>query len=354
MQSMTEPPAVVIAGVDCHKYTHHVCTIDRQGRRLADGQFEATRAGYQGLLEWLQAQGRVESVGVESSGSYGAGLTRALRRAGVRVLEVNQPHRPLRQRRGKSDCLDAEGAARRVLSGEAHQIPKDTTGVVESIRVLKRTRDGAVKARSMAQSQLGELLVTAPATVRESLSGSTAKVQATACARLRPAADRLEQPVQATKLALRSISRRILALSEEIQDLDRQLQSLVARVAPRAMSLCGVGTQHAAELLVALGQNHERIRSEASFAHLCGAAPIPASSGLSQRHRLNYRGNRRANRALHLIAVVRLRYCDKTRTYAARRCAQGLSKKETIRCLKRYIARQLYKTLRADLMDWAT
>ena len=354
MQSMTEESRIVIAGVDCHKHTHHACTLDRQGRRLADAQFEATRTGYQQLLSWLQAQGEVDSVGVESSGSYGAGLTRALSREGLKVFEVNQPHLPLRQRRGKSDGLDAEGAARRVLAGEATQIPKDTTGIVESIRVLKRARDGAVKARTMAQGQLGELVVTAPTAVRESLRAKTPKAQARVCRRLRPALDRLEEPAQATKLALRSLSRRIVSLSEEIREIDQQLECLVGRVAPRAISLCGVGTQHAAELLIALGQNHDRLRSEASFAHLCAAAPIPASSGLRQRHRLNYRGNRRANRALHLIAVVRLRYCDKTRSYAARRCAQGLSKKEVIRCLKRYIARQLYKTLRADLSAWGS
>lgn len=354
MGSMTEQRTVVIGGVDCHKHTHHACTIDEQGRRLADQEFRATRAGYRELLAWLRGQGTVRAVGVESTGAYGAGLTRSLCRAGMTVIEVNRPHAQLRQRRGKSDPLDAEGAARGVLAGEATQIPKDTTGIVESIRLLKTAHNSAVKARSMALCLLGELVVTAPAELRESMRCSTLKGQATACARLRPALDRLDDPTQATKLALRSVARRILALNKEIAEIDAQLEALIHRAAPRTTSLLGVGTQHAAELLTTLGQNCDRIHSEAAFAHLCAAAPVPASSGLTQRHRLSYQGNRQANRSLHMIAVVRLRYCSRTRAYAKRRRSEGLSNKEIIRCLKRYIARQLYRELRADLGALAT
>lgn len=349
MGSMTEQRTVVIGGIDCHKHTHHACTIDEQGRRLGDEQFRATRTGYRKLLAWLRGQGTLRAVGVESTGGYGAGLTRTLQQAGVTVIEVNQPHVELRQRRGKSDPIDAEGAARRVLSGEATQIPKDTTGIVESIRLLKTARDSAVKARSMALCLLGELLVTAPAELRESMRCSTSKGQASVCARLRPALDHLDNPTQAAKLALRSVARRILALKKEIGEIDAQLEAAVRRAAPRTTSLFGVGTQHAAQLLTTLGQNYERIHSEAAFAHLCAAAPVPASSGLSQRHRLSYQGNRQANRSLHMIAVVRLRYCSRTRAYAKRRRSEGLSNKEIIRCLKRYIARQLYRELRTDL-----
>jgi len=354
MRSMTEEGAVVIGGIDCHKYTHHACTIDAQGRQLADREFRATRIGYRELLVWLRDQGTLRAVGVESTGAYGAGLTRSLRQAGVTVIEVNQPHAQLRQRCGKSDPIDAQGAARRVLAGEATQIAKDTTGVVESIRLLKTARDSAVKARSMALCLLGDLLVTAPAELRESISRSTLKGQATVCARLRPAIDHLDEPTQAAKLALRSVARRILALKKEIEEIDVELEAVIHRAAPRTTSLLGVGTQHAAQLLTTLGQNYDRIHSEAAFAHLCAVAPVPASSGLSQRHRLSYQGNRQANRSLHMIAVVRLRYCSRTRAYAERRRSEGLSKKEIIRCLKRYIARQLYRELRADLAALST
>ena len=347
---MADIETTVIGGVDCHLDTHHAVAIDGQGRRLGDHAFAATSCGYQQLLRWLQQFGRLRTVGVESTASYGAGLTRALVAAGVSVVEVNQPHRQLRYRRGKTDAIDAEGAARKALSGEATSVPKDTTGTVEAIRYLRVVRASAVKARSAALGELGELIATAPATLRERLTPCTSlHAQATACARLRADQARLQQPLEAAKLVLRSLSRRILALDTEIADLEQQLTSLVAAVAPRTIALLGVGSITAAQLLITLGQNAERIGTEAAFAHLCGAAPIPASSGKTDRHRLNIGGDRQANAALHLIAVCRLRYAERTRAYAARRTAEGRSKRDILRCLKRYIARELFHTLRADL-----
>lgn len=266
------------------------------------------------------------------------------------VIEVNQTHQELRYRRGKTDAIDAEGAARKVLAGEATTLPKDTTGSVEAIRQLHLVRASAIKARTAALAQFGELLTTAPAELRESFAPHTSlHRRALACVHVCPDLDRLHQPLEAAKLALRSLAQRIVAFDAEIASLDAHLQPLINTLAPRTMARLGVGSVTAAQLLITLGQNAERMTDEAAFAHLCGVAPIPASSGKTTRHRLNTGGDRQANAALYLIAVCRLRYCERTRAYAARRTADGRSKREILRCLKRYIAREVYQTLRADL-----
>src|SRR5262249_39383040 len=214
--------------------THHVVALDDQGHRLGDQAFAASSSGYRQLLTWLQQFGRVQAVGVESTASYGAGLARHLLAAGISVIEVNQPHRQLRSRRGKSDAIDAEGAARKVLSGEATALPKDTTGSVEAIRQLRLVRASAIKARTAALEQLGELTTTAPAELRERLAARTSlHTWATTCARVRPKSTRLEQPLEAAKLALRTLGQRILALDAEIASFDTQLTRLVRAVAPR-------------------------------------------------------------------------------------------------------------------------
>jgi hypothetical protein len=221
---------------------------------------------------------------------------------------------------------------------------------VESIRQLSVARAGALKARTAALQQLDDLLITAPEALRDELRrGRTLKARAALCLHLRPDSGRIHQPAQAAKLALRSLARRIRQLEREIGELDCQLEQLVTVAAPRTVQLFGVGTQSASQLLVTAGQNIDRLRGEAAFAKICGAAPIPASSGRSTRHRLDYGGDRQANRALHMIAVCRLRYCERTRAYAARRTADGLNRREILRCLKRYIARETYHSLRADL-----
>jgi transposase len=268
----------------------------------------------------------------------------------VRVLEVNQPHAHTRRRRGKTDAIDAEMAARHALSLASAVVPKHTTGIVEAIRQLRVARDSAVKSRSVAMLQLGDLILTAPSELREKVAArTTLKARAALCRKLRPDSTRLNDPVNAAKLALRSLARRIALLDDEIAELDTQLTPLVAAAAPRTTALLGISTGHAGQLLVTAGQNIDRLRGEGAFAALCGASPIPVASGKHGRYRLNPGGDRQANRALHMIAVCRLRYCPDTRAYAERRTTEGKTKKEIMRCLKRYIARQVYATLRDDL-----
>src|SRR6266704_3223185 len=303
----------VVGGVDAHTDEHHVAVVDLQGRLLGATAFPTTAAGYARMISWLRSHGEVERAGVESTGAYAAGLVRALRADGISVVEVTQPHRHPRQRPGKSDPIDAELAARAALSRTATAVPKQTSGIVEAIRQLQVVRSSALKARHAALQQLNDLIVTAPETL------------------------------------LSSLAHRIRELDRELDDLDRQLERLVRAAAPRTTQLFGVGTQGASQLLIAAGQNIDRLHSEAAFAKICGAAPIQASSGRTTRHRLDYGGDRQSNRALHMIAVCRLRHCERTRAYATKRTADGLNRREILRCLKRYIARQTYHTLRADL-----
>ena len=346
---MTTQTHRVTGGVDTHTETHHAAALDHVGRLLGTREFRAGPAGYAELLEWLQSFGSIDQIGVEGTGCYGAGLTRFLRGHDHSVIEVNRPDRGSRRTRGKSDPLDAESAARRALAAEDHIIPKDTTTIVEAIRALRIARTGAVKSRTAAYNQLRNLTLTAPESLRETLRTKTLHRVALESARLRPDKSRLADPIQATKLAMRTTGHRVASLNTEIKALDRQLGQLVKRAAPRTLELVGVGTENAAQLLITAGGNPERLRSEASSAALCAASPIPASSGKTTRYRLNPAGDRDANRALYIITLVPMRYCPQTRAYIERRQAEGLSKREAIRCMKRYVARQTYHAIRADL-----
>jgi transposase len=330
--------------VDTHKDAHVAVALDGLGRPQGTLSVPANPAGYKRLVDWANGFGSVEHVGVEGTGSFGSGLARFLRTQGIKVSEVIRPKRRDQYRAGKSDPIDAEAAARAVLAGTATGQPKDADGRVEMIRNLRLARRSAVKARAAGVNQLKTLLVTAPEGLKSELCGlSTAKLVATA-SRFRPGMNPSDVEA-ATKFALRSVARRYQRLSEEISELDEQLDRLVTEAAPELVAVEGVGIDTAASLLIAAGDNPERLKNEAAFAQLCGAAPIPASSGKNVRHRLNRHGNRDANRALYVIAVCRMSRDKRTRSYVAKRTAEGKSKKEIIRCLKRYIAREIYRIL---------
>lgn len=334
----------VVLGVDTHLDAHVAVALDGLGRRLGDLAVPTSREGYECLVGWAEGFGPVRCAGVEGTSSYGAGLARHLKAARVPVFEVERPKRRHLRRKGKSDSLDAEAAARAVLAGEVAGVPKSGDGRVEMIRVLRGARRSAVKARTQAANFLRSTRVTAPETLRHRLRDLSTKELVVVATRFR-LADDPEDVETATKLALRSVARRYRHLSEEIAELDAQLGRLVAKTAPELTSLPGVGTDHAATLLIVAGDNPERLGSEASFASLCGVSPVEASSGRVVRHRLNRGGNRDANRALHLICVVRMRIDERTRAYLARRASEGKSKREIMRCLKRYVAREVYRVL---------
>lgn len=348
---MAGSTVVVIGGVDTHGHTHQAAAIDSAGRILGSAEFEACAQGYRELLAWLRGHGSVDSVGVEGTGSYGAGLCRHLLAEGVRVLDVDRPDRRTRRTRGKSDPIDAESAARAMLAGTATTVPKDRSGAVESIRTLRIARSGAVKARTAAMNALRTTIGTAPEAMRSGLEALMPAKLVDTCAALRPDRDKIEDPSQGTELALRSIARRIESLDAEVRELDAALTRLVRQAAPTTVAILGIGVDHAGQLLVSAGQNPERLHSDAAFARLCGVAPVPASSGRVSRHRLSRGGDRQADRALHMAVVVRLGRCPRTREYVERRTAEGLSKPEIMRCLKRYLAREVYHTLRVDLQE---
>src|SRR5215216_4830738 len=346
MDSPTSPNAEVSVtlGVDTHKDAHVAVALDGLGRHLGGLSVPATTAGYKRLLGWARGFGTIEHAGVEGTGSFGAGLARFLQAEGIEVFEVIRPRRRDQYRSGKSDPIDAEAAARAVLAGTVTDRPKGTNGEVEMIRALRAARRSAVKARAQAANQLKAMLITAPEGLKSELRAlSTAKL-VTKVSRFRPGTNPSDVEA-ATKFALRSVARRYQRLSEEISELDEQLDRLVTEAAPELVAVEGVGTDTAASLLIAAGDNPERLENEAAFAHLCGAAPIPASSGKTVRHRLNRHGNRDANMALYVIAVCRMNRDERTRSYVAKRTAEGKSKKEIIRCLKRYIAREIYRVL---------
>jgi transposase len=351
---MPAPARRIIGGVDTHVATHHAAVIDGRGRLVEHRQFPAAPDGYAQLLRWLRTKGQLEAVGVEGTGAYGAGLARHLAGQGVAVVEVPRPDRRLRRQHGKSDPIDAEAAARAVLAGTATVKPKLANGPVEAVRALRVARNGAIKAKTAATNSLHAMVITAPEPLRTQLRGTSSARLVRACLRLRPDLERLDDPVQAYKHALRSIARRTDALGLEARQLQRQLRALTHKVAPATAGVFALGPETAGALLVSAGDNPERLRSEAAFAHLCGAAPIPASSGKTNRHRLHRGGDRSANRALHIAVVVRLRYCSRTRAYAARRSAEGLSKLEIIRCLKRYLVREVFAALRSDYAALST
>ncbi len=337
------PDVTVTVGVDTRKDLHVAVALDALGRRLGELAVPATAAGYRQLHRWATDQGQVDAFGVEGTGSYGAGLARHLRGAGSRVIEVNRPDRSLRHRKGKSDPLDAEAAARAVLAGTATATPKDGDDQVEVIRILKLTRDSAVKAQTQAVNQLKAVLVTAPAELREPLTGLGLVTLLERCAALRPGEP--TNPLSAAKYALRLLARRALTLRAEAQHLREHLAGLTAAAAPTLVELTGVGPDTAAALLLAAGDNPHRLHSEAAFAALCGTNPIPASSGKITRYRLNRGGNRQANAALHRAVITRMHWHEPTKIYVARRTAEGKTKPEIMRCLKRYLARQVYRCL---------
>jgi|TARA_B100001964_G_scaffold233772_1_gene291517 transposase len=336
----------VIVGVDTHKDEHVAVAIDGLGGRLDQYYLPVTNSGYAQLLAWSKTFGRVHAFGVEGTGSYGMGLTRFLRRHAETVIEVSRPPRAGHRRlAGKSDPIDAEHAARQVLAGQATATPKVSNGAVEAIRLTRIARNTAVKAHTQAIVTLKATLVTASDELRAKLEPLSDYKLMTACVGLDSDGDPTDPDV-AMRHVLCSLARRWLQLHEEIKTHTERLKELTTATAPRLLDAFGIGPDIAGELLVAAGHNTGRIRSEAAFAKLCGVCPIPAGSGKTGgRYRLNRGGNRQANAALYRAVIVRMRWHAPTIAYVQRRTTEGLSKKEIIRCLKRYVAREAYSLL---------
>jgi transposase len=334
----------VTGGVDTHLELNVAAAIDQIGGLLGVAEFPTTSSGHKELLAWLKTFGPLVKVGIEGTSSYGAGLARSLRRAGIEVAEVDRPNRQSRRRSGKSDPADAVEAARAALSGRAQGAGKAKDGNVEAIRALVVAKRSARDTKIKTMNQIRHLGFTAPDELRERLAGVSRKDLAATAAALRPR-DGGDQVAFATKTALCLLGRRVLALDAEKEHLEDLLSKLVEKTAPELLSLYGVGVDTAAALLVTAGDNPERLRSEAAWAHLCGAAPIEASSGKVTRWRLDRGGDRQANAALYVIVITRMSADKRTRAYVERRLAEGKTKPDIIRILKRYVAREVYHHL---------
>jgi transposase len=345
--TMTTLEAVrgITGGVDTHRDVHVAAALDPLGGVLATESFPTDAGGYKALLKWLETFGDVTKIGIEGTGSYGSGLASYLRRSGVEVIEVDRPDRQKRRRSGKSDPLDAVEAARAAQSGRATGKPKSRDGAVEAIRVLVVAKRSARQARVKALIQMRHLGFTAPEQLRCHFKGLTVPAMVAEGIKLRPT--RSGDPVMsATKASLSSLAHRISALDDELAELDGRIEALLAKTVPELLDLFGVGPDTAAALVMAAGDNPERLHSEAAWAHLCGAAPIPKGSGKSSgRVKVHDGGDRQANSALWRIVMVRIAHDPETKIYFERRIKEGKTKQEVIRILKRYVAREVYRYL---------
>ncbi|MGW7527267.1 IS110 family transposase [Streptomyces sp. NPDC054783] len=348
--SSTDPPVrgEVVLGVDTHGEVHVAAVISLLGKTLGTESFPATAAGYRQLLVWARKRGTVRRAGVEGTGTFGAGLSRYLLAQQIQVFEVNRPDRSARRLLGKSDPLDAQAAARAVLSGRARARAKSGDGPVHSTRLFKLAKDSAVKARTQAINQLKAVLVIADPALREQLSSlGNAELYRT-CARLAPHDGEGDEDAvtQATHLTLQMLAERIEQLTGQIDELNQRLTRLVERHVPQLLEPVGIGPDSAVTLLITMGDNPERLNTEASFAALCGVSPVEYSSGRRSTRRLHYGGDRQANAALHRIVFTRLRHDPRTRAYYERRTQEGKTRREIIRCLKRYAAREVFNLVR--------
>ncbi len=334
----------ITGGVDTHADVHVAAAVDHNGGLLGIESFPTNEAGYESLAGWLAGFGPVTRVGVEGTGSYGVGLARFLAVADVEVVEVDRPNRQVRRKHGKSDPTDAVAAARAALSGQASVTPKARNGPVEQMRVLLVARRSARQQRIQSLNQLRHLVLTAPEPIRIRFKDRYKTSLVTEAANMRPRAGS-DPVIFTTNIVIRDLARRIKALNTEMGNTDRILTALIQDTAPALLELNGLGPDTAASLLVTAGDNSERLHSEQAWAHMCGVAPIPASSGKVTRYRLNRGGDRNANAALYRIVLTRMSSHQQTRAYVTRRRAEGLNTAEIMRCLKRYVARQTYKHL---------
>jgi transposase len=336
---------MIVGGVDTHADTHVAAAIDANGGVLGIESFPADQSGFEALVGWFTSHGEISMIGVEGTGSWGVGLSRFLHGHEIVVVEVDRQNRQNRRKVGKSDPTDAVSAARAALSGSASVTPKTRNGPVEQMRILMVARRSARQQRIATLNQLRHLVFTGPEKVRARFKDRYKTGLITEVARLRPRKG--SDPVLYTTMAtMRGLARRIQTLNNEIKGLDEMLTELVIDTAPSLVGLYGVGTDTAATLLVTAGDNPDRLHSERSWAHLCGVTPIPAGSGkTSGRHRLNRGGDRQANAALYRVVLTRMSRDERTRTYVARRRAEGKNTPEIMRCLKRFVARETYKHL---------
>jgi transposase len=345
--SLSLGPSDLIAGVDTHIDTHTLAILTATGGVLLTATFSADRRGYSALIAQLHQAGGIAIVGVEGTNSYGAGLARALATAGYTVKEVLRPTRQVRRMHGKSDSIDAIEAARTVIADHGTSEAKDSNTPAEALRCLLTARTQLIRSITALGNCIRSLLTTAPEEVRAKYRELPTPTLIKRLAACRPG-KQIDCPRKAVLYAMQQQAQICEEARRKADQLERQMQSILSANYPQVLAVYGAGAVVAAQLVVTAGGNPHRVRDEAAFASLCGVAPIPASSGRTNRHRLNRGGDRRANSALHRIALIRMRHDERTREYVARRKHEGKSTKEIMRCLKRAIAREAYRALTSE------
>lgn len=340
---MAKNGTVVIGGADTHKDSFHMAAIDGQGRRLGCKPYAASASGYREAIRWLRSLGELSEVGIECTGSYGVGLSSALRKAGVKVWEVYWPDKQERRRRGKDDEIDAYAAASSALSGQRCCSAKATSDALDGIRALKCAYDSCVKAQTAAKNSLQGMVVTCDESLRSALCKLKTDALVKKCAAFHGSGN-------AVKSALRSVARRIICLEEERAELDGKLERLTKTLLPKTRAISGVGPQIAARLATAAGADPTRLDRESSFSALCGTSPVSASSGKTEQMRLSRGGNRKANNALHMMVCARIKKGGPDRGFYERKVAEGKGTMGALRCAKRYAARKVFKPLCDDLL----
>lgn len=343
----------IFAGIDTHRDTYAIATCDAFGTILNNSEFKTTKCGISKLMNWLTSQGEVSAVGVEGTGSYGKSVTVYLQKKGVKVLEVTSPVKKERRSKGKSDFMDAQSAARTARdftfggSRETNAcVAKDRSSETEQIRLVKASYDAAMKIKTQSINEFKAAIVNASDDLRESLRELSTSKQVQKCSKFRP--DIANKEDNLTKITLKQIAKRILNLSDEIKEYKGILDEFAAQNLQNLLKLKQVGSISAVQLFLTAGANINRFETEGAFAAHCGVSPLPASSGQHSKMRLSRAGDRKANSVLYMIAIGRMGKDEETKEYVAKKIAEGKSKKDAIRCLKRIIARQVYRALKRD------
>lgn len=346
---MAEKQPGVIVGADTHKKFHVLTVITELGERLAFKYFDANAKGYDQALKWAKGYNTVLRAGIEATGSYGVGLAERFRKDGIAVFDVYRPDRQRRRRRGKNDVEDSFQAAEAALAYIRCATAKEKDGLLEAARLLEGAYEQAVRQRTAAMNLLRADITTLPPKMRERLESMCRSELLKTCASFRISKD--AGTGEGAKVALRLLAKRVLALDKEAAELEKQIGCHARKLAPKTLSLLGIGCHGAIRLLCTAGKNIERFKNDASFSMLCGVSPVCASSGDNIHLRLNRAGDRKANCVLHTMAINRIKHCEKTQAFIERKMNENKSKKDAIRALKRYLAREVYYALKADLAE---
>jgi len=345
---MTEIKNNVILGIDTHKHTHTVAVISSTGLEMDSKQFEANSCGFKKAYLWASEFGVILRAGIESTGSYGAGISRYLTENDIKVYDVYAPDRLRRYRSGKDDSIDAYSAAEAALSYTRCTPAKDHDDRTDALRMMETSYSQLVKQHTASINTLKAELVTLPNQARERLEALSTKDLIKTCARV-DTSKAFKDLEHGVRFALSAMARTLQALDKEISVLDKEIARLAKELLPHTVALQGVGHHGAVKFLSAIGTGIDRLSGEAAFAMACGVSPVPVSSGNKHHFRLNRGGNRQANSALHFMALTRMRLDERTKAFITKKTSEGKSKKDAMRALKRYLAREVFGALKADL-----